>query len=323
MKPKQERALGIAVLAGITLKRYIGLLGEGDAMSVIDIHSHILPGIDDGSRTVEKTLEMLELCAMNGVDEMIASPHFYAHEDKVDRFLHRRQQAYEQVQAAIQARAMGGNNAAIGASNTAMETSNAAMGNNNEAMGTNNTAMGTGNTTRETQNAVAGSGSEVMLPTIRLGAEVAFFPGMSKAERITEFTIQGTNIMLLEMPFQPWDDSVIQEVKSLIKDRQLRIIIAHLERFLKLPGNQPYIKELLKLPVKVQINAESLEGFFARRELLHMFEKEQAHFLGSDCHGMNHRPPNLWQGRERIRKKLGASFLIEMDEKLEAYLNEA
>ena len=284
-------------------------------MSVIDIHSHILPGIDDGSRSVEKTLEMLELCAMNGVDEMIATPHFYAHEDKVDRFLHRRQQAYEQVQAAIQARAMGGNNAA-------MENSNAAMGENNAAMETNNTAMGTSNTTRETQNAVAGSGSEVMLPTIRLGAEVAFFPGMSKAERITEFTIQGTNIMLLEMPFQPWDDSVIQEVKSLIKDRQLRIIIAHLERFLKLPGNQPYIKELLKLPVKVQINAESLEGFFARRELLHMFEKEQAHFLGSDCHGMNHRPPNLWQGRERIRKKLGASFLIEMDEKLEAYLNE-
>ena len=37
---------------------------------------------------------MLELCAKNGVDEMIATPHFYTHEDKVDRFLQRRQQAY-------------------------------------------------------------------------------------------------------------------------------------------------------------------------------------------------------------------------------------
>lgn len=296
------------MFGGMAVNVIPGLLGEGDVMSVIDIHSHILPGIDDGSRSVEKTLEMLELCAKNGVDEMIATPHFYAHEDKVDRFLLRRQQAYEQVQAAIQARAMGVNNTA--------------MGTNNTTVGVNNTAMETSNKAVETNNAVAGAGSEALLPSIRLGAEVAFFQGMSKAERITEFTIQGTNIMLLEMPFQPWDDSVIQEVKSLIKDRQLRIIIAHLERFLKLPGNQPYIKELLKLPVKVQINAESLEGFFVRRELLHMFEKEQAHFLGSDCHGMNHRPPNLWLGRERIRKKLGASFLIEMDEKLEAFLNE-
>lgn len=45
-------------------------------MGVIDFHSHILPGIDDGSRNVETSIGMLWMCKEHGVDTMIATPHF-------------------------------------------------------------------------------------------------------------------------------------------------------------------------------------------------------------------------------------------------------
>lgn len=42
---------------------------------MIDIHSHILPGIDDGAGDMDDTLEMLRMAAGCGIKEMIATPH--------------------------------------------------------------------------------------------------------------------------------------------------------------------------------------------------------------------------------------------------------
>ena len=42
---------------------------------MVDIHSHILPGIDDGARTIEESLEMLRLAAASGTTDIVATPH--------------------------------------------------------------------------------------------------------------------------------------------------------------------------------------------------------------------------------------------------------
>jgi protein-tyrosine phosphatase len=42
---------------------------------MVDIHSHILPGLDDGSKTMEESLEMLELAASSGTTDIVATPH--------------------------------------------------------------------------------------------------------------------------------------------------------------------------------------------------------------------------------------------------------
>ncbi|OBR89877.1 tyrosine-protein phosphatase YwqE [Clostridium ragsdalei P11] len=44
---------------------------------MIDIHSHILPGIDDGSKSMEDTMNMLRLTEEDGVETIAATPHFY------------------------------------------------------------------------------------------------------------------------------------------------------------------------------------------------------------------------------------------------------
>src|SRR5215470_14731840 len=45
--------------------------------SVIDIHSHILPEIDDGARTLEEAVEMARIAAEDGIEYMVATPHMF------------------------------------------------------------------------------------------------------------------------------------------------------------------------------------------------------------------------------------------------------
>ena len=42
---------------------------------MIDIHSHILPGLDDGASTMEEAVDMVRLAAAAGTTDIVASPH--------------------------------------------------------------------------------------------------------------------------------------------------------------------------------------------------------------------------------------------------------
>ena len=44
---------------------------------MLDIHSHILPKMDDGSSSVEESLNLLRTSAEQGITEIAATPHFY------------------------------------------------------------------------------------------------------------------------------------------------------------------------------------------------------------------------------------------------------
>ncbi len=232
------------------------LVGEEvKQMSVFDFHSHILPGIDDGSRNIETSINMINKLKESGVEIIVATPHFYADKDRVDTFVNNREVAYEDL----------------------MEIYDNDM------------------------------------PKLLLGAEVAFFKGISKAEKLSQLLIEGTNAMLLELPFTKWDESVINELEYLIHQRKITIILAHLERYMGILWNKPYIKKIFEMPVYIQINAESLIDAKRRNSVLKLFKKEQAHLLGSDCHGMHHRAPNLREGRDIIEDKLGREYLDKID----------
>ena len=140
---------------------------------------------------------------------------------------------------------------------------------------------------------------EERIPRLIMGAEVAFFTGISRAERLEELTYEGTDLLLLEMPFTKWNKSEIEEVRYILERRKLCVMLAHLERFLMIPGNKKRIYELMELPVYVQI--------------LKMIRKKEQIFLGSDCHGLNHRVPNLKNGREALEKMMGSTFIDKMD----------
>ena len=59
-------------------------------MFLTDFHTHFLPDIDDGSPSTDISLEMLKISANQGVDAIIATPHFYPTEEDPNSFLQRR-----------------------------------------------------------------------------------------------------------------------------------------------------------------------------------------------------------------------------------------
>jgi len=42
---------------------------------LIDIHSHVLFGLDDGARTLEESVAMLRMAAEHGTTDLVATPH--------------------------------------------------------------------------------------------------------------------------------------------------------------------------------------------------------------------------------------------------------
>ncbi len=64
---------------------------------MIDWHSHILSGIDDGSHNLAESESLLEMLVSQGVDTVIATPHFYADNESVDSFLERRNKSFENL----------------------------------------------------------------------------------------------------------------------------------------------------------------------------------------------------------------------------------
>lgn len=68
---------------------------------MIDWHSHILPGVDDGSRDINESIALLKMETEQGVDTVIATPHFFANDEFADDFRARRQKSYEDLMSAL------------------------------------------------------------------------------------------------------------------------------------------------------------------------------------------------------------------------------
>ena len=67
-----------------------------------DFHTHILPGVDDGSDSILQSLEMLRILKKQNMSRVVATPHFYPSSDHPKRFLVRRAMALEQLEAALE-----------------------------------------------------------------------------------------------------------------------------------------------------------------------------------------------------------------------------
>lgn len=234
-------------------------------MAVIDLHTHILPGMDDGSPDAATSLQMLRRQAELGVELICATSHYYAEQNSISAYCARRERAYSMLQAAID---------------------------------------------RDLPKSLP-------LPAILPAAEVAYFPHISDTAELPQLCIGGTRTLMLEMPFCDWNEFQIEEVTALALDLGYQVVLVHPERFCFSKGNRRYLEQLAELPIALQVNAGSLLHWRDRKLALALLELTDTPLLGSDCHNLISRPPNLREGRTVIRKKLGAEFLRRMDENAE------
>lgn len=222
---------------------------------MIDFHTHILPGIDDGSRDASESMAMLREEQRQGVHQIIATPHFYADRHTVEVFLRRREESLQRLRAK------------------------------------------------------AGASPDT-LPGILPGAEVYFFPGMGRAEKLPRLCLQGTDLILLEMPFAQWDGLVLREVEELLTKQDLRVVLAHVERYPEFQKDRSVWERILDMSrtrhLTLQVNAGSFTRSRSRRKFcLRLLEEHRNVILGSDCHNMTGRAPNLKTAIPLITKKLG------------------
>lgn len=225
---------------------------------IIDFHSHILPGIDDGSASLEESIAMLQLEAEQGIEHVVATPHFYARHHSPEGFLEKREAA--------------------------------------EAL------------LREEMAKYEG------LPTLSVGAEVYFFPGIADSEALQQLTIDKNRCIILEMPQCSWSESMYKEIEGISIKQGLLPIIAHIDRYIRPFGSYQFVKRLSELPVLVQANASFFLRKSTRRMALRMLREDQIHLLGSDCHNTTSRPPNLGQALDVIRKQLGAEAFDRIED---------
>lgn len=231
---------------------------------MIDFHTHILPGIDDGSRDMDMTEQMLIMEKEQGVSHIFATPHFYAHRRSVDFFLERRDGALKKVQELLNVR--------------------------------------------------------TDLPRITPGAEVYYFSGMGRASQLTELCVQDTDILLLELPFDQWHSDILKDVEEMIFRKHLRIVLAHLDRYERFQKDTSVWDELIQMPLTIQLNCESFMdhgGLFHRHSgqkfCLEMLSNFDNVIIGSDCHNLTDRAPNILEARNTIEKKAGRDRLDQLD----------
>lgn len=224
---------------------------------IVDFHSHILPGIDDGSASVEESIAMLRMEAEQGIARVIATPHFYPRHDTPERFLQRRHDSELLLREA----------------------------------------------------AATSDG----LPQINVGAEVYFFSGISDSDVLSELTISENRYILIEMPHPPWTESMYRELAEIPSRHGIIPIIAHVDRYIGPFRTHGIPERLEELPVLVQANA----SFFLRRGTramaLRMLKKDRIHLLGSDCHNLSVRAPNLGEAIRVIEKHLGPAAIARIE----------
>lgn len=216
---------------------------------IVDFHSHILPGIDDGSQSLEESIAMLKLMAQQGIRHVIATPHFYARYDDPEQFLLQREKAEKCLRREME---------------------------KYEGM-----------------------------PELTVGAEVHFFSGMSHSDLLNDLTIGGKRCILIEMPDVPWTDSMYRELEYLSLRRGLLPIVAHVDRYIAPLRTFGIPQKLEQLPVLVQANASFFLRGTTRSLALKLLRKNQIQLLGSDCHNLTTRKPNLDGAVELIRQRLG------------------
>lgn len=74
---------------------------EDFKQNLVDMHSHILPGVDHGSHSLEMSLDMIQSAKSIGIRTIVASSHYYHHTTPIDEFLDTREQSYQMLTEAM------------------------------------------------------------------------------------------------------------------------------------------------------------------------------------------------------------------------------
>ncbi len=221
---------------------------------MIDFHTHILPGIDDGAKDVSVSAAILETEKEQGVNEIVLTPHYYGKFYSPTDFVRRRAAAYEKL--------------------------------------------------------LAVAAGEFFFT---LGAEIHFSDTLSVNAECRKLAIGDTRYALVELPFgEKWSGSLLTRLRYFMDETELTPVIAHICRYPQLRKNPEALLRLAEMGCLLQVNASAFcdkdSSGFAFAALKHNL----VHCLGSDCHNVTNRAPDLKRAEEAIAQAGYADRLEEI-----------
>jgi len=235
---------------------------------MIDLHTHILPRMDDGAKTSDESLQLLQMQGQQGVSRCALTPHFYSDREDAPRFLARRRDSARRLAERVQA---------------------------------------------------LSSEERAAMPTLYLGAEVAWSSHLNGIPEIPELCLAGTDRLLLELPFTPWSASLPEELYRFAKESGVTPILAHLERYESIQPKELF-RDILLLGFCVQVGCGDLLRPLRRGRSLQLLKSGADCVLASDCHDLKKRVPNLRDAMAFTEKKLGSETGSQLQRQAELLL---
>ena len=138
-------------------------------------------------------------------------------------------------------------------------------------------------------------------PLIVLGAEVLYFPGISQAQDIEKLTTGSGRTILVEPPMAPWSDAMLDEIVELGGNLHCQPVVAHVDRYMRMLKDKRLIDRVLERNLLVQVNASWFIDPKTVRFAVRNLKQGKIHLIGSDCHNLLSRSPNLGQARQRAK----------------------
>ncbi len=159
------------------------------------------------------------------------------------------------------------------------------------------------------------------IPEIIPAAEVELFYGFSGKQHLERLCIQGTNYIMIELPFEYWNEWIYEELYQLSAKHKLRPIIAHLDRYITTPRNLKFVDKIMRSDVLIQVNATALLKIASRSIVKAFLKRDAFTILGSDCHNNRDRSCQFLKACQMIEKKYGEDVLHEIFQNGENILN--
>lgn len=216
--------------------------------SFVDIHSHVLYGLDDGAETIEQSVAMLELAANGGTTDIVATPHSdFTYHFQPDLVAER----IAELNAALDGRIQ-----------------------------------------------------------IHFGCDfhLHFENIRDLLENPSRYTINHQRYLMVEFA----DEQIVKTTDEVFKrmlDLDITPVITHPERNPLLRRRVADLAKWVRAGCLVQVTAQSFLDRFgkpARRTADELMEQRMVHFIASDAHDTEDRPPVLGKAFAYIADRYGA-----------------
>lgn len=272
---------------------------------MFDIHSHIIYHIDDGSRILEESLELIRQDVEQGAHAIIATPHYYVQYPTDPARIRAKLAAIEE--------ALGiGEQPAASLAQTGDAPSSTSLSQPADSAAAQPTPSASQTTAQPSPSAPQANASALDVH-LYAGNEVLWFDSMTERLQSGEIlTLAGSHYTLIEFYPEESYQTILRAIRK-VRNAGYRPIIAHAERFKAMQEHG--LSEVRDLGAYVQLSTEplshkGLSGLFDRETkfIQKALRNQEADFLGTDMHRTDRRPPVLRDAIDWIQKNLDADY---------------